>query len=432
MSWASSVSVDVWASIFSIVAEEVFEALHTTFLRGEVCADEFDDHRQYQALRSVCKVFHTVFLSYPELAADLYLEEDKSPTAVLSLLEHLRREDLTIRSLLAEGRGTSSLDVTLSGAVAAANRPLQTLTSALIQDCSTLSATLLSTCTALKSCTFRHGSITLDISALCMLPKLSTLRLQRGAGNGGFSGIRQLSHLTKLEVDNTAIEGEQDQWMCSSSLQALCIERGSLKNMHEDGLSQCTALQSFYLEDCLVECQASENTLDIRHWNNRTPPSLPDNLSALTQLTELQLTVLSSLHGVLECPWLPKLTALQFLHLEFHCGTTHFNVTDEMLSLAKLQHLVIVQNTFAHSPQNILSLEASLHLLPMLQTVRLHSKFLKLDRRVWKLVKLSPLKRLDFCGCQLLDHESVSYFGALMHAMGSKRPEVECYVPCPI
>ena len=199
------------------------------------------------------------------------------------------------------------------------------------------------------------------------------------------------------------------------------VYRSSLCNMHEDGLSQCTALHTLCLENCLIECQAMEHTLDIRQCT-AGPAELPNNLSALTRLTQLQMIVSSDIYGVFECPWLPKLTALKLLHLEFECGTMRFNVTDQMLSLVNLEHLAIQDFT----TRSLVSLEASLHLLPMLQTLQLHSGRLKLDHRVLELVKLSSLRSLHFCRSQLFDDASVQNFGALMHEMGAKRPDVKC------
>ena len=348
-SWTSLISDDVWARIFSIVAEDVYDDLEMAFLRDEVCADEVRNHCQYQHLRSVCKVFRAVFHSHPELSAVLYLEEDPPPTGVLSLLEYLRCDKLTVTTLLAERE--SSLVAALSGAVAAANRPLQKLTSAVIQNCSTLSVTLLSTCTALTSCSFTHNQGMLDIKPLQALPRLSELRLQGKSKDSGFVGIGRLLHLTKLDIKNTAVEGQQDQnqWMFASSLQTLDIERSSLRYMHEDGLSQCTALRSLCLEDCLIECQATENTLDIMR-STDLPAKLPHNLSALTQLTQLQLTVSRKVLGVFACPWLPKLTALKCLRLEIECGTMRFSVTDQMLSWVNLQHLAMTQDVLPRSP----------------------------------------------------------------------------------
>ena len=115
----------------------------------------------------------------------------------------------------------------------------------------------------------------------------------------------------------------------------------------------------------------------------------------------------SKVHGVFECPWLCKLTALRFLSLDFESGTTRFSVTDQMLSLFNLHYLAITQAFMTCSPQNVISLEASLHLLPMLRTVQLNCQKLKLDHRVLKLVNLSSLRRLSVCCSQLLDDASI-------------------------
>lgn len=426
-SWASSLSVDVWAEIFSMVADAVFDELQQELPRREIYRQQVHLHRQYQSLRLVCKVFQSVFLSHPELSDILFLEERQQPTEceyVLSLLRHLQRDNLTIRTLLAECGETSGLDAVLSGAVTAANRPLQMLATAVIQDCSTMSATLLSTCTSLISCTFTQGQTVLDMSALRALPRLSTLRLEgHDTEKGGFSGLKELLHLTYLDIHRTAVEGAEDQWMFSSSLQVLRIVCSSLRSMHEDGLSQCTMLLSLSLDDCLIECQALEDTLEISEYATY-PARLPNNMSALTQLTDLMLTVSTTIHGVFECPWLPELTALKSIYLNFESSTVCFNVTDQMLSLINLQHLGILQGTMRRTPQNTLSLEASLHLLPKLQSVSLHSRFLKLDHRVLELVKLSSLKTLNLLHSQLLDNEYVRCFGRLMHELGAKRPDV--------
>ena len=346
---ASALPVDVWADIFKLVVDEVFHELAVALGSREIRSEQVYDHRQYQSLRSVCRLFQTVFLMHPELSEYLFLGEHQPAKAVLSLLRHLQRDDLTITTLLAEPFESSSLDAVLSGALTATNRPLQMLFSIVIQDCSTLSLTLLSTCTYLECCNFSQCQTMLDISALRALPRLSCLRLQGDADGGGFFGFEHLSHLTEFDVHRSNLEGQQDRWMFSSSLQALHIICSSVCNMHEDGLSQCTALRSLCLEDCLIECQATENTLDIMR-STDLPAKLPHNLSALTQLTQLQLTVSRKVLGVFACPWLPKLTALKCLRLEIECGTMRFSVTDQMLSWVNLQHLAMTQDVLPRSP----------------------------------------------------------------------------------
>ena len=270
----------------------------------------------------------------------------------------------------------------------------------------------------------------LDISPLRALPRLFTLRLQGDGGRkGGFSGFEQLLHLAELDVERTDVEGALDQWMFSSSLQALRIEGSTMCDVHEDGLSQCTALQSLHLEDCLIESQSMENLLDTRFNGTEVSAELPNNLSALAQLTKLQLSVSGNPHGVFDWPWLPKLTALNCLCLEFECCTMRFNVTDKMLSLVNLQHLTITQDLMTGNVphvQNVVSLEASLDLLPVLQIVQLDCKSLKLNHRILELVKSSSLRRLNFCRSRFFDAASIQYFGALMHEMGAKRPDVQC------
>lgn len=53
-------------------------------------------NKQHQSLPLVCEVFRAVFLTCPELSADLLLKPTQALTAVMSLLEHLRRDGLRI------------------------------------------------------------------------------------------------------------------------------------------------------------------------------------------------------------------------------------------------------------------------------------------------------------------------------------------------
>ena len=423
---ASSLSDDLWARIFSIVAQDMFVDLETAVISEDNNPDELLIHKHYQSLRSVCKVFRAVFLSRPELSADLFLKPTQTPTAVMSLLEHLRRDDLRIRRLFAE-YGSILLDVTLAGALAAANRPIQMLESVFVQQCSVVSLDMFSTCTALTSCTLTDNTCQLDLSALQALPNLAVLRLHRGTANERFLGIGKLQHLTRLDLQGADVQAdkEQDKCLFCDSLQELFVEESRLWGMGEDGLSQCTALQSLLLLDCVIGQDTLEHKMDIM---NLHPASLPDSLSALNQLTELRLMVAAKIDGVFECPWLFKLTALKHLDLHFLRGKMRFNLTEQILSLTNLEYLGIDQVSQAHSPETILSLEASLHLLPLLRHVIFYPRFLKVDCRVLGLVKLSSLQILDFSRCQSLDDTSAYYLMVLMHNMGAKRPDVLCYL----
>ena len=158
--------------------------------------------------------------------------------------------------------------------------------------------------------------------------------------------------------------------------------------MQGDGLFQCTALQHLCLIACSLACSTAENTLDITN----SPARLSGSLSTLTQLTDLQLAVCSILDGEFECPWLPKLTAVKRLSLIFARGTVRVNLTDQLLSLTKLQFLGIDQAEQTHAAETFLSLEVSWHLMPMLQTVCFGFRLLKLDHRVLGLMMRKTAK----------------------------------------
>lgn len=122
----------------------------------------------------------------------------------------------------------------------------------------------------------------------------------------------------------------------------------------------------------------------------------------------------------------PKLTALKELDLHLQYSTVRFNITDQMLSLCNLQHLGIDHTR--QSPETILALQASLHLMPVLQHVRLNPRCLKADYRVLGLVKLSSLQNLHLSHCYMLDDVTAFNLMISMHNMGAKRPDVVCYL----
>ncbi|KAL3155536.1 hypothetical protein ABBQ38_011088 [Trebouxia sp. C0009 RCD-2024] len=431
----SSLSDELWGEIFALLAEQVADELTDSLMTGDA-TDTSNNYIQYHSLRLVCKRFQAVFLSYPTLSADLFLQEDLSETGLLSLLYWLRREDVTVRRLLVECSSTR-LDVALAIASTAANFPLKQLTVAIIPFCSFLSLSMLSTCTALESCTFTDptqfsdSTQSLDVSALQVLPRLSFLRLQGGDTSTKYCGIDRLAHLTGLEVTDTVVQS-RNPFLFSSALQSLHLKNSDILSAHEDGLFQCTALLSLSLTNCSVFSLTAEHVLDIE----ASPARLPDSLSRLSHLTHLQLDVFGTIVGQFSCLWLPKLTALKQLSLRFFSGTMCFNMTDEILCLTNLQHLKIDQKHQKQSPEQmlyfwpetVLSLQISWHLLPMLQTVSFSSRFLKFDHRVLGLVEVNTLQSLEFGRCQLLDDETTSHFDALMYNLAVRRPDVVCHM----
>lgn len=420
--WESSLSDELWVKIFSILAEDVFDELLDRILLQEEEADTVTNHTKYQSLRLVCKRFHEIFLSHPTLSADLFLEYEPPQAAILSLLERLQRHDVTITRLLAECTRTD-LAAVLAGAVTAAGRPLQKLISAVIRSCSVVSLSMLSHCTGLESCRLMNTTCHLDLLALQALPRLSFLHLEAQTSTAIFVRIDSLAHLTRVEAKGAVVQIQQP-CLFSSSLQNLSIQFGEFQFMHEGGLFQCTALQSLSLSDCCIAGGTAANTLDIAS----SPAQLPSSLTSLQQLTALRLNVCSTMSGAFEYPWLPKLTALSTLCLQFDEGTMRFNLTDQILSLTNLRQLSISQALQRHSTDSVLSLEVSWHLLPTLHTLSLFACFLKFDQRVLGLIKMSSLKNLQFSRCQRLDEMTAYHFGALLYNMAIKRPDVTCHL----
>lgn len=103
--------------------------------------------------------------------------------------------------------------------------------------------------------------------------------------------------MTKLEVLNTHVLCDQDgsKWMSANSLQELAVDHSAVVRMHDDALFHCTALQLLCLRHCSIDCHTSEHALDIMDG----VAGLPDDLSTLTQLIQLPLTVRSRIEGVL-------------------------------------------------------------------------------------------------------------------------------------
>ena len=355
--------VDLWATVFSILAEEAFKEAVLVNTQEFSCGEgePAELYSEFHNLRTVCKHFRQVFEEHTELSSCLFLDHRFNNHALGSLLRRLQRHDTFIKSVVAK-RGSPWAETVLAGAFTAPQKPLQSLVAVVLCGASSAAVSLLAACSNPESCTITSNCTEVDLSCLQGLPRLSHLRLHTDV-----SGMDKLAHLTHLELFGADVDCNNIS-LLASSLKSLTVKMGMIFNLHRVGLSACSALQTLVLNGCVLEAAEAQHTLDVF----RSPAELPLSLSALVQLTSLSLKVCATFPGPVEVPWLFELTSLVSLHLFFDRGAVQHTLTNQLSSLRQLQHLSIQLSTV---PGSVLSVKIEWHLMPCLLTVDLTAIF---------------------------------------------------------
>lgn len=92
---------DLWAHIFSYVANHVSDKLGTAYYEAPFALLPRQEYSKLHCMRLVCKKFNHVFMEHPQLSAKLFLDAQFSVTASTSLLEWMQRDSTVVEELLA-------------------------------------------------------------------------------------------------------------------------------------------------------------------------------------------------------------------------------------------------------------------------------------------------------------------------------------------
>ena len=241
----NSLSSEVWAKVFSILAPEAAEDAARSALHEE---GDLEIWSCYHQLRLVSKAFNDIFRRNPGLSALLHLGYVFSLEALPSFLVWVPHS--AFEAVLAECDAHMA-EVALAALAAFANR----VASVELHNISASGIAVLTAFTFLSRCKLHDD---LDLDPLQHLQRLTSLSLVEGH----FNNIGKLAHLTELSLREAQGDSNQDCEF-TSSLQKLHMESGILHNFHVLGLSACTSLRSLDCEMGEVTADRAEDWLDI-------------------------------------------------------------------------------------------------------------------------------------------------------------------------
>lgn len=407
---------DLWAHVFSYVAKLVSDELRTAYYKSPLALLPREEYNQLHSLRLVCKNFNLVFLEHPQLSAKLLLGAQFSAKAFLSLLKWMQQDSTVVEELLATCGG-ARLEATLSGAIAAANKPLQSLKRAVVGSLSDSAANMLASCANLSSCCFGCFYF-LDLEPLQALPYLSELSLHTGVRA---SGVGKLAQLTGLDLHYVEVQcGNTAQF--THGLKRLSANKCILEGLHDLGLAACSSLQELSLAYCCILPLSDQYALSINLgvFTHRHDGSLTKHLSDLTQLTKLEIS--GTVKADFYRPSVFLLTNLVYIDLGLYLQGDHevirYILTDHLGVLHSLEHFALRLS----APKGlILVLEVSWHLMLLLQTVTISAPCSMCDERILGFAKLTALKCLKLKLGELADDVTAYWYNFLMYNMSTGR-----------
>ncbi len=224
----NSLSSEIWAKVFSILAPKAAEASARLQLLEE---GELDVWPCYQQLRRVSKTFNDIFKQNPGLSVLLHLGNTFSLEALPSFLAWVPHN--AFETVVTECDAHIA-EVALAALAGFANR----LASVELHDISASGITVLTAFTFLSHCKI-HNRTDLDLDPLQSLQKLTSLSLVDGA----YHSIGKLAHLTYLSLCDALGYSCQDCEF-ASSLQKLDMQRSRLHHFH--------ALGSLLVQACVA------------------------------------------------------------------------------------------------------------------------------------------------------------------------------------
>ena len=405
-------SNDLWARVFSLVAEGVrADLLALTFREPEETTTDLYDH--FHGVQLVCRRFRAIFQTNPHLSANILLKTTFSSEALMSLFDHLQQHSSTV-TVLADPYGSLHTEAVLAACSVLPNKPLASLKAVVLRGCTGSAASMLALCSNLTTCCLGKCGI-LDLQPLQILVSLSDLRLQSVTRA---VGVGNLAFLTRLDLTWASI-GCGGHAHFVDGLQMLSIIHSSVEGFHDRGVSACLGLRHLVLTECYV-CAATERHTINMHDEFGPVHTLPASLSDLTRLTSL--SVFGTVDAAIVFPWLFKLTNLVCLHLTFYSQATQHSLTDGLGSLHALEHLTFLLS----APENaVLALNLSWHLMPLLQTIKVVAQTTRTRfcENMLGIVRLGKLTSVDLDLKPDTEGSSL-WFGMLVYNMAANRPQV--------
>ena len=403
--------MDLWAKVFAylkpnhLAAVQLF-AMNDTDKEKLAVAEVATAQALYHKLKLVCSNFKQVFQEHSELSDELILAECNDTHMVPDALVWLRQSGSAICKFTAFYGGLTQ-DMLLAAMSSSAPQLKYVHLSAPVRD--TLSGLL--AFKSLKYCSLTKPGDALILYPLHGLPCLEYLSLQSGT----FNRLAIPCCLTILLIYDNVVSCAQE--LCSfMPLQTLAIVSSKVSSLHDLGLLACTFLDDLELGECLVTAADPANDFAA---GQQAPLRIPD-LSLLTNLSHLDVSLASSDVWVFDAGWLYQMASIESLACTVH-GTL---LLDKCLTqLSKLKDLQLSSKNSTDAKQQILYHAINWEALHQLT----HLSFAgpsSFDESTLKLTSIDKLRLVSLSGVCPTDKFTVTYLDMLAHSLAAHRPQV--------
>ncbi|KAL3162043.1 hypothetical protein ABBQ38_009110 [Trebouxia sp. C0009 RCD-2024] len=404
----SDLSLELWVNILSRLEDNVDPKFAWD---SWICLKGFAQMRSnMQKLRLVCTKFNTAF-DDAQLSRSVFLRKDFANRNLPSLLQWLHRQRTSLR-LLQVDDGSPNVEAALAALVC----PGTQLALVFIANISAAAVHILPCHTGLHSINIgSESSECIDLTPLAVLPDLGKLIISTGQ----FKCSEPLSHLTNLQLSRSTLTTTPAN--CFLKLLKLRLE-GSHCKWPGPGLAACHNLKELTLRNCGIEASHDADQLELRY---DLLARVPTVMSALTQLTKLDVTFDVDYLDDMEFLWLASLVSLKELGFHGH-ATDGMDLPHEVSDLTNLTKLWLTMGGLDDAAE---SMEVQINWQDMraLKWLCIGPGLFTFDSDLLQLVGCTSLKTLHFYGVRpdSTTAESAKFFGALIGILAVQRPDVE-------
>ena len=406
----SDLSLELWINVLSRLRENLDPRL---VWNQRDCLEIFaQEHSNMHRLRLVCSKFNTA-LDDAQLSRCLFLREGFSNKHLPNLLQWAERQRTCVQLFACNVRAS-----VLEAALAAFACTGSQLHSVYFPRVSQAAVDILPCYSALHSIDLGSGDDKiplLGLQPLAALPSLGKLLLSKGR----FIGVESLLHLTNLQLsDAHVICSAACVWACKLLKLRLHDSRLYLPG---HGLVACQNLRELSLRNCSVHATQTQNTLSLMY---DAAVLVPAGMSALKQLTSLDVILCGYSLEDIDYSWLGSLTALQ--DLGFHAQED----VDLPAELTELTGMTSLWLTTADSDDGTACMEFQVNWRDMraLKILYVGSGLYAFDSQLLQLLDCATLMELYFDKVRPYSADSAKFFAALTHNLAVRRPDVACYL----
>ena len=404
-----NLSLELWVNILSRLEDNVDPKFAWD------CRTSLEDfaqmHSNIQMLRLVCTKWNTAF-DDPQLSRSVFLRHDFENRNLPSLLQWLHRQRTSLR-LFEVAAGSPVVEAALAALVC----PGSQLALASIANISDAAVHVLPCHSGLHSINIEGANEEYaDLTPLAALPYLGKLRI----AHGSFECGEPLSQLTNLQLNNANFATTAAD--CFLKLSNLTLYSSHCE-WHGSGLAGCHNLRELALRHCTVEGSLNTDHLRLRPG---FAAHVPIGISALTQLTKLDVTIDGDSVDDMQFLWLASLASLK--ELGFH-AIDEIELPAELSELTSLTKLWLSLRA-ASDPAACMEVHVNWKAMRSLKCLSIGPGLFVFYSNLLQVLGCTKLEMVCFESVRSDSHnaESAKHFGALIGLLALHRPDVECYL----